>query len=193
MNPLAVLRTLKAIQSSQPWIEFSPDGQILDANALFLSLMGYHLDEVKGRHHRLFVQADIVNSPTYPAFWQALQKGEAQSAEFPRLTKGGEVRWLQATYAPVVDSLGRVQRVIKLAHDITTRKEAEAESRAKLQAIQASHATIEFAMDGTILDANPAFLSLMGYTLPELRGKKHARLVDEAYRQSAEYQAFWDI
>ncbi|EGY01220.1 methyl-accepting chemotaxis protein [Nitrospirillum viridazoti Y2] len=51
---------------------------------------------------------------------------------------------------------------------------------------------IEFTMDGTVLTANEGFLNTLGYTLAEVQGKPHAMFVDAAYRDSADYRAFWD-
>ena len=44
-----------AIRKSQAVIEFGMDGTVLDANDNFLNALGYTLDEVKGRHHSMFV------------------------------------------------------------------------------------------------------------------------------------------
>ncbi|MDJ0387115.1 PAS domain-containing methyl-accepting chemotaxis protein [Roseomonas sp. E05] len=65
-------------------------------------------------------------------------------------------------------------------------------NRAILHAATRSLAVIEFALDGTILDANDNFLRAMGYTLPEIRGRKHAIFVDPAQAASAEYRVFWE-
>ncbi len=46
---------LAAIRRSQAVVEFDLNGRIIDANARFLTMMGYTLDEVVGNHHRLFV------------------------------------------------------------------------------------------------------------------------------------------
>ncbi|WP_279463915.1 PAS domain S-box protein [Aeromonas dhakensis] len=42
---------------------------------------------------------------------------------------------------------------------------------------------VEFSLDGTILDANPRFLEIVGYQLDELKGKHHRLLVDPDYAQ----------
>lgn len=60
-----------------------------------------------------------------------------------------------------------------------------------LVAINKSQAVIEFKTDGTIITANKNFLDAMGYTLDEIKGKKHSMFVEEAYRDSAEYAQFW--
>nr|WP_258910125.1 PAS domain-containing methyl-accepting chemotaxis protein [Pseudomonas putida] len=64
-------------------------------------------------------------------------------------------------------------------------------TQAKLAAISRSMAMIEFAPDGTILDANERFCQAMGYSAEELRGKHHRLFCEPGYAQSAEYQQLW--
>ncbi|MGX9962113.1 methyl-accepting chemotaxis protein [Roseomonas sp. F4] len=59
-------------------------------------------------------------------------------------------------------------------------------------AISRSQAMIQFALDGTILDANANFLKALGYTIEEVRGRPHSMFVDAATRESPDYAAFWD-
>lgn len=63
---------------------------------------------------------------------------------------------------------------------------------AKLAALSRSLATIEFALDGTILDANENFLAAMGYTLAEIQGRHHSLFVEPAVRESEDYRRFWE-
>ncbi len=108
-----------AICRSQAVIEFAPDGTILWANDLFLRTMGYDLDEVCGRHHKLFCDADYAATAHYANFWLKLARGEYDAGEYGRLTKDGRTVWLQATYNPVFDADGRVHRILKIATDIS--------------------------------------------------------------------------
>ncbi|MGM4925008.1 methyl-accepting chemotaxis protein [Tardiphaga sp. 804_B3_N1_9] len=66
------------------------------------------------------------------------------------------------------------------------------EGRALAAAIKKSQAVIEFSADGTILGANPNFLSALGYTLEEIVGKNHSMFVTPEMKSSAEYRAFWN-
>ena len=45
------------------------DGTIIDANDNFLQVLGYTLDEVKGKHHSMFVAEGQRQSPEYREFW----------------------------------------------------------------------------------------------------------------------------
>ncbi|SDB11524.1 methyl-accepting chemotaxis protein [Belnapia rosea] len=110
---------MMAVSRSQAVIEFNPDGTILDANDNFLKAMGYTLEEVRGRHHTIFVEPALRDSPDYARFWEALQRGEYQAAQFRRLGKGGREVWIDGAYNPILDTKGKVTKVVKFATDIT--------------------------------------------------------------------------
>ncbi|WP_428534616.1 methyl-accepting chemotaxis protein [Rhodopila sp.] len=181
-----------AINRVQAVIEFDLKGTILHANPNFLSVMGYTLEEIRGQHHALFVSPEERTSPEYRAFWDALRRGECKAGEFRRHGNGGREVWIQASYNPVLDAAGRPERVVKFATDITQAKLRAADHEGQMTAINRVQAVIEFALNGTILDANPNFLSAMGYTLEEIRGQHHAMFVSPEERTSPEYRAFWD-
>jgi methyl-accepting chemotaxis protein len=115
---------IEAISRAQAVIEFTPDGQILTANDNFLRALGYRLDEVQGKHHRMFVEPAVARSPAYKAFWRKLNDGEFVAAEFKRIGKGGKAAWIQASYNPIFDRNGRIIKVVKFATDVTSRVNA---------------------------------------------------------------------
>lgn len=182
----------QAICRSQAVIEFALDGTILWANRLFLQVTGYTLAEIVGRHHRMFCTAGYAASPAYAAFWTKLARGEFEAGEYKRLGKHGRELWLQATYNPVFDFNGRPERVLKIASDVTSARLQSAETGGKIDAIDRSQATVEFALDGTILHANDNFLTAFGYGESELIGQHHRVLCDPTLVRSVEYRAFWD-
>ena len=191
-RPLHASSLMKALDKSQAIIEFTLDGNIVNANENFLSTMGYLLEEIKGKHHRIFVDPAYANSAKYRQFWERLRSGEYFSAEFQRFGKGNREVWIQASYNPVMDAFNRPTRIVKLASDITHEKLRSTQDAGQIAAMDKSHAVIEFAMDGTILDANENFLSTMGYSLEEIRGHHHRMFVDDAYANTTEYAAFWE-
>ncbi len=181
-----------AIERSQAVIEFTMDGTIINANKNFLDAMGYTLDEVIGRHHSIFVDPHYAQSREYESFWENLRRGEYATAEYQRFGKGGKEVWIQASYNPILDLSGKPFKVVKFATDITKEKMRNADFSGQIAAIGKSQAVIEFAMDGTILNANKNFLDAMGYTLDEIKGKHHRIFVDQKYAQSCEYEDFWE-
>jgi methyl-accepting chemotaxis protein len=108
----------------QAMIEFTPDGTIVNANRNFLDAMGYTLDEVKGRHHRIFCEPSYRDSPDYAKHWETLARGEFVAAEFKRIAKGGRKIIIQGSYNPIVDPAGKVLKVVKFVVDVTKRVEA---------------------------------------------------------------------
>ena len=118
-----------ALDRSMARIEFSLDATILDANENFLKLMGYTLDEVRGRPHSMFVDEATQASDEYREFWARLRSGEFQSGEFRRIAKTGEPVWIQATYNPVFDQRGNPVGVVKFAVDVTEQAKAREADR----------------------------------------------------------------
>lgn len=180
-----------AITRSQAVISFTTKGEILSANPNFLNAMGYSEEEVVGKHHRIFVDADYASSKEYTEFWNKLSSGDVHSGEFLRFNKQGDEVWIQATYNPVFDANGNVEYVIKFASDITAQKHKNADYEGQITAINKSQAVIEFDLEGNILNANENFLAAMGYSLGEIKGQHHSMFVDPAYKLSAEYASFW--
>ena len=182
---------LAALDRAQATIEFSLDGTIQTANDNFLRLLGYTLDEVRGKHHRIFCDPTYVASPAYEEFWAKLRRGEYESGVFRRIGKNDREVWILGSYNPVLDADGRPYKVVKIASDMTEQRNRTAEFEGRMNAIDKSQATIEFGLDGTVLTANENFLRLLGYTLDELRGRHHRTLCEPSYVSSPEYEAFW--
>lgn len=183
---------IQALNQSQAVIHFNLDGTIITANENFLGAMGYSLDEIKGNHHKMFVEPEHAKSAEYKEFWKRLAQGEFQSGEYKRLGKGGKEIWIQATYNPIFDPSGNPIKVVKFATDITARKLKAAEHEGQIAAINKAQAVIHFDLDGNITDANDNFLGAMGYNLSEIQGKHHSMFVKGDYASSKEYSAFWD-
>jgi methyl-accepting chemotaxis protein len=111
----------KAINRSMATIEFEPGGTIIGANQNFLEAIGYTAEEIQGKHHRMF--CDEAFYKENPDFWESLSAGEFKSGQFRRIRSDGSELWLEASYNPVFDEQGRVEKIIKFASDITHRVE----------------------------------------------------------------------
>ena len=182
---------IAAINRSQAVIEFAMDGTILTANQNFLNALGYRLEEIKGKHHSMFVPVGQRDSADYRAFWAALNRGEYQAAEYKRIAKGGRAVWIEASYNPVMDGNNKPVKVVKVASDITQKKMRNLADAGKISAVNRAQAVIEFNLDGTIVTANENFLKTLGYTLGEIQGKHHSMFVEQAEKDSAAYRDFW--
>ncbi len=182
---------LAAISRSMAMIEFSPDGVILDANANFCKTMGYSVEEIRGKHHRLFCEDGFHKSEQYTRMWHELQRGEPLSGTFQRVDKRGREVWLEASYMPVLGPDREVRSVIKVAADISDRIHEEHESESKLKAIGRSMAVIEFSPDGRVITANDNFLQALHYQLNEIVGQHHSLFCPRSESESPAYKAFW--
>src|SRR5271155_4346799 len=102
---------INAIGKSQAVISFQMDGTVIEANPNFLNAMGYTQDEIKGKHHSIFVDPAHRQSADYKAFWENLNRGENQIGEVKRIAKSGKEVWLQASYNPIRDVSGKLFKV----------------------------------------------------------------------------------
>jgi methyl-accepting chemotaxis protein len=182
---------LDAINRSMAVIEFDLDGVVLRANENFLKTMGYTAEQAIGQPHRRFCTPEFGRSAQYTDLWSRLKNGQFQSGTFERVDGKGQPIWLEASYNPIKDASGRVVKVVKYAMDVTAKVQQESEANAKLQAIDRAMAVIEFNLDGSILTANQNFLTRMGYTLAELKGKHHRLFCTPALVNSSAYEDFW--
>lgn len=122
----------QAILKSQAIIEFTPTGEVVDANDNFLKLVGYTRESVIGRHHRIFCTDTDAVSPDYAAFWRKLGAGEYDSGVYRRVASGGRELWLQATYTPIIGREGQPVGVLKMATDVTRQVQLERTVSAQL-------------------------------------------------------------
>ncbi|MDX2500766.1 MAG: PAS domain S-box protein, partial [Deltaproteobacteria bacterium] len=119
MAPSDLSAVYEALNRAQAIIEFELDGTVISANENFLQMFGYDLDEIVGKHHRIFCDPGYAESSQYVEFWQKLGRGEYDSDEFKRISKDGTEIWLQASYNPIFDVEGRPRKIVKFASDIT--------------------------------------------------------------------------
>jgi methyl-accepting chemotaxis protein len=146
---------LAAIRKAQAVIEFDLNGHILDANENFLATLGYGLGEIRGQHHSMFVQPSDRKSAAYAALWKKLGRGEYDEGQYLRIGKDGRQVWIQASYNPIFDALGKPYKVVKYATDITATKLASdalqaavTETGAVIAATQAKDLTQRIPIEG---------------------------------------------
>jgi methyl-accepting chemotaxis protein len=160
---------LAAISKSQAVIEFDLKGNILTANENFLKTLGYRLEEIKGRHHSMFVPADYRETPAYRAFWERLGNGQYDAGEYKRIGQGGREVYIQASYNPINDMNGKPFKVVKYASDITAATVARQNFEKDLNLVLESAGEGDFT---TRIDLNQhaEFYRQMGQGMNELMG-----------------------
>ncbi|MGI4794148.1 MAG: methyl-accepting chemotaxis protein [Janthinobacterium lividum] len=144
---------ISAISRSQAVIEFTTDGIILAANENFLKAVGYSLDDVTGKHHKIFVEPALQESREYTEFWDRLRKGEYQAGQYKRLGKNGKVIWIEGAYNPIMDVHGKVCKVVKFATDISVQMELLANLKVL---IDQNFGEIDGAIGLSTIEANSA-------------------------------------
>jgi diguanylate cyclase (GGDEF)-like protein/PAS domain S-box-containing protein len=182
---------IAAIHSVQCVASFDLEGNLIDANENFLSATGYKFADVRGKHHRIFVDQRSTKSAEYQSFWDGFLRGETQSGEFKRICKDGSEIWMQATYTPILDMNGKPFKVVKYATDITAEKLAEADYRGQIEAIDKMEGVAVLKLDGTIVDINDNFETIFDYKRDELIGHHHSTLVERDIYTSRDYAEFW--
>ena len=183
---------MAAISAVQAVIEFALDGTVRTANENFLNAMGYTLEEIRGKHHSMFVDPAERDSADYRLFWEKLARGESTVNQFKRIGKGGREVWLQASYNPILTPSGVPYKCVKFATDITAQKTRDADFEGQIAAVGKSQGIIEFSLDGKVLVANDNFLKILGYSLADIQGQHHSMFVEPTHAGSAEYRVFWE-
>lgn len=182
---------IAAIDKSQCVVTFAPDGTIIDANRNFLETVGYTMEELEGRHHRMFVDPAYAHSLEYEVFWSDLTAGRHRSGEFRRIGRDKREVWFQAIYSPVLDQDGNPFKIVKYATAVTREKLRQADHQGQIAAIHKSQSVVSFGIDGSIIDANDNFLDLTGYRLSQVRGHHHSMFVSPEDRERPCYAEFW--
>ena len=159
--------TFRAIGKVLATVEFALDGTVLTANENFLSLMGYRLEEVQGRHHRIFCEPTYTASPAYQDLWAKLNRGEFDSGIYMRIDKSGREVWLQSSYNPILDIAGRPYKIVKFATDITVQKRisAQLEQVAETMALRNTMLAEAHALALEASKAKSAFLASMSHEI----------------------------
>ncbi|SFF44124.1 methyl-accepting chemotaxis sensory transducer with Pas/Pac sensor, partial [Fontimonas thermophila] len=181
-----------ALERALAILEWAADGILLDVNSEGCRLLGRSAEDLIGRRHDVFIKPESRESAEYRALREKLGRGEPVRWQYGLMTGAGGEVWVESFCTPIMDRSGTLARIIEHVIDITAHKLELAHQRARLAAIDKVQAVIEFALDGTILDANENFLKTVGYRLDEIKGRHHSLFVDRATRDSAEYRLFWE-
>ncbi|EPP5372323.1 methyl-accepting chemotaxis protein [Vibrio cholerae] len=179
---------VQVIREHLALLECEPNGTICYANDAFAHLCRVSAEAMVG--------ADFANlwrthqQPSVQRLLQDAKKGHPVSAEL-QLNRPQEAIWIKADLYPIKAINGQLQNVVVLLQDITAAKLEKIDRSGQMNAVNLTQAVIEFTLDGTILTANQNFLQTVGYQLDEIQGRHHSMFVDEQYKQSQEYQHFW--
>ncbi|MEI2665989.1 methyl-accepting chemotaxis protein [Rossellomorea sp. LJF3] len=124
---------LAAIEESLAMIEFDGNGNVLWVNGNFARTMEYDTEEMIGMHHQTFCTKEFSGSLDYKKLWRDLRNGKSFQEKIQRVTKTGNLLWLEATYTPVYSEEGKLEGVVKVATDITERETTIGKVASELQ------------------------------------------------------------
>lgn len=192
-NELRILKAEKgAIHRAMAVVYFDLDAHVVEANQHFVETMRYpSLQSLIGVHHRQLCLPEYAASTSYREFWERLRRGEFSAGRICRVAADGAPVWLEASYNPIFDAQGRVEKIVKLATDVTATVETGARNRSIIDALNRVMGVIEFTPDGHIVNANDNFLKVVGYRTRDIIGKHHRMFCDPTYVQSPQYAQLW--
>ena len=144
-----------------------------------------------GQNYSVNFHPDDRSSPETSSFWKNLKDGQSKNGIFRRVTGDSKEIWISATYTPIRDAEGRIEKIIKIASDVTELYQSNARNANLMKTADRSMAIIEFDLDSKVIGANKNFLDTMGYSLEEIRGKHHEMFCDPDFRSSEEYRQLW--
>lgn len=111
---------LTAIDRAQAIMELQLDGTVLGANDNFVRLLGFSVEEIRGRPHSMLVDPGYRNSEEYRRFWEKLRRGEYEAGQYLRIGKSGREIWIQASYNPILDGDGKPYKIVEYSTDVTS-------------------------------------------------------------------------
>ncbi len=90
-------------------------GKLIDISSVLLEILG--TDRLEKAAQLL---ADAYREVTEEAQLKSLRRGEAVRLELKLSGADGQVRWLQATFNPILDVENQLQKIVLYANDVTT-------------------------------------------------------------------------
>jgi len=149
-------------------------GIIVDCNRATSELVGREKSELIGKHQRILHPPQQIEGEFSKTFKQHLKEKEGQVLETQVITKKGEIKDV-AVKANVFELQGE-KMLEGIFRDITENKQAEEavrESQQKFERLFMNNpeAADYLDLDFHILNVNPRFEELFGYSLDEVKGK----------------------
>ncbi|VVO34306.1 Biofilm dispersion protein BdlA [Pseudomonas fluorescens] len=187
----SLVQVKESLESEMMVLTLEPDGRVQSVNQNFLNEMFYKSQDLIGRAIDDIVPAHVKSDEFHKRFKNAMTRGEHFAGAVRLLRGNGDEAWLRSIVQPVRSSDGRIKHISIFSSDLTRTIEASREHENLIGALVRSTAVIEFDLNGNVLNANERFLSGMGYSLAQIKGKHHRMFCTPEEYNSAEYQNFW--
>ena len=187
----SLVQVKESLESEMMVLTLEPDGRVQSVNQNFLNEMFYKSQDLIGRAIDDIVPAHAKSDEFHKRFKNAMTRGEHFAGAVRLLRGNGDEAWLRSIVQPVRSSDGRIKHISIFSSDLTRTIEASREHENLIGALVRSTAVIEFDLNGNVLNANERFLSGMGYSLAQIKGKHHRMFCEPQEYNSAEYANFW--
>ncbi|MEL6644555.1 MAG: PAS domain-containing methyl-accepting chemotaxis protein [Pseudomonadota bacterium] len=184
-------KTLEVVQEGTLAVEFSAEGDVVEATPQFLSSFGYTIHQLRRKTHSDLCPENEDVAKTMRETWQSILRGEVVADDFERVASDGQSVWVRGYYSALSNADGEIDRVILIGADITQDYVDRVSNTARRKATDAGIAVVEYDIDGKIVEANVHFLRLLGYTSRELIGQHHSAICAPEFVQSEAYRDFW--
>lgn len=125
---------INALNRSSLKAEFSPTGDILDANEKFLVALGYTSVEIKTK--TVFDFPPDVEKKSLEKIWDDVTHGMPFEGGLRFLMKEGEERWIRGTFTAVNDMYEEIAKVVFIGHDSTREKLMELETKRQTEILR---------------------------------------------------------
>lgn len=182
---------LQAIDKTNAMLEFDMEGTILEANDMYMSVMGYTEQDIVDKNEIILLPPDEINSERYNMMWETLRAGNFISGEYRRMAQDGREVWLNGTYNPIYDIEGKPVRVMMLAQFTTEDKERDLKQVNKINALSQALMIIEAHTSGAIKTANSNFIQHFGLKRSDLRNLPVANLLQIRTENIATFDTLW--
>ena len=113
------------------------DGLIHWVNPAFTRLTGYEAEEVLGKNPRV-LKSGSHDRDLYAGLWDSILAGRVWFGEMVNRRKDGTLYTEEQTITPVTDASGAITHFIAIKHDVTARREADAERERMLGELRAA-------------------------------------------------------
>ena len=125
---------INALNRSSIKIEFSPRGDVLDFNTIFLDIFRYKDAEMREASILMLIDSD--EHEAFNKMWKQVVDGIPFEGQYKVLTKFGDVKYLRGTFSAVKDMYGEVSKVIFIGNEVTHEKLMEIESRKQTEQLK---------------------------------------------------------
>ncbi|WP_417526616.1 methyl-accepting chemotaxis protein [Marinomonas shanghaiensis] len=191
-NELASFQEMQAdVRQEMLYLSITPDGKIIDANALFIKSSGFDKEELIDKNLKDLILKKSLQKDHCQKMLSAIRDKKHWHGALQIETKQGKEAWYRSILQPRQQSEGGHIVLELYSAELTRTISQSKEDEDMLAALNRSTAVIEFTLDGIILNANDNFLKGMGYSKNQIIGKHHKIFCDPKEIESQKYQDFW--